>query len=324
MPDIELLHAEYERRRYERIRIAVQIILSWVFVLSLFYLGFTSSTGSPADYLSSLLTIKKTVDRNAPTFLSQLGIIKDTLYTLMPSFLEVDLDSQKLFHRRRDGRINEYDISTGTERLKRGKETTEGIFVIQSKIDWIYSLQFDSAKVFNWLGFNYGIGFHSLEGNRYYAHLGKHRSSHGCIRLSREAADSLYRIVDTGTPVIVRKTQSARVVAFLRDSSLADTTHYSRNEVRAIYHARLKSVYQGKKFYFHYPIIALSRQYVTHDGLPLGDEKHIPLKQKLPHLSDEFAYIKPEKTNFRMRQFDRWNEREEVLSQSELEKEVLP
>ena len=215
--------------------------------------------------------------------------MKDTVYTASPEFLEVRLDSQLLVVHSRDGRERIIPISTGNPALSKGIETREGIFLVQNRIEWLYSLQFDSTKVFNWLGFNWGVGFHSLAGRGYYRHLGKRPSSHGCIRVAEADAQELFRTIAVGTPVFVHKTGYARTLAFAADSASTGDTTISRAEAEGIHARRLQDLYDGSRLYHSYPQPVLDRNRIGHSGIPVGDASRVPLQQRIPPTYASFA-----------------------------------
>jgi hypothetical protein len=68
--------------------------------------------------------------------------------------------------------------------------------------------------MYYWMPFNGGIGIHALKGDDYYPFLGDQPSSHGCVRVSNETAQSLYANTPVGTVVIVHDGSPARVVSF--------------------------------------------------------------------------------------------------------------
>ncbi len=215
------------------------------------------------------------------TFLSAIGPAIDTVYTTMPAFLEVHLRRQMLYVHRRGGVLDSMPVSTGTSALTRGIETRKGIFLIQNKISMLYSLQFDSAKVYNWLGYNFGIGFHSLAGRGYYRHLGRRPSSHGCIRMSDSAAGALWRSVTVGTPVFVHDGSYARTVAFTPDTTTAPLS-VPASTVLAMHERRLHALYRGQRLFLSTPVVPLARSYIRHEGIPIGDAERLPRRQRIP------------------------------------------
>lgn len=114
----------------------------------------------------SFLNGQSLINRNLNSYQKYLNA-KDTLYTLSDHIIEVYLPEQKIFLHFRNGKTLEFKCSTGDSRLEKGVETPEGIFVIKNKARKVYSAQFDSTLMLNWMGFNFNIGFHALEGKSY-------------------------------------------------------------------------------------------------------------------------------------------------------------
>ncbi len=214
-----------------------------------------------------------------------LSTIKDTVYTLKPSFLEVNIASQMGYLHFKDS-IFTFKVSTGTKRLEDGIETNEGLFVIQSKKPKWYSIQFDSTLMLNWMGFNYGVGFHALAGKSYYRFLGKKKSSHGCVRVSKEDAVIIYKHIELGTPVLVHSGNNVVTVAF--GDSVQYMKIYSYSNLKKILPERFNKLYNGNYFWsedFSKPKIFIDDENVNHDGLPIGNSKLIAKRQTLKPLS---------------------------------------
>jgi len=271
MPDIEALHKGLEQRK--RWETAAWIALS--LMACLFLWGASGDdTASPAAGSTPPL-------ETPSTFLSLTDKILDTVYTPSSAIIEVRLDSQLLILRRRGMPDIAYPVSSGNPALRKGMETREGIFLVQNKIEWLYSLQFDSTKVFNWLGFNWGIGFHSLAGRGYHRHLGVRPSSHGCVRLSDEHARALYNSVTIGTPVFVHKGNAARVVAFSADTSFP-AGELTQREAETLHAQRLADLYDGTYLFRAHPVLMLTRQQIGHNGIPAGSASLAPERQSIP------------------------------------------
>ncbi len=206
--------------------------------------------------------------------------VRDTVYTLMPYFIEVDLAAQKGYLHSRTEPVKEFGLSSGTSRLKDGVDTKTGLFVIQSKMEKWFSRQFDSTLMLNWMGFNWGIGFHALQGSGYYRYLGKKKSSHGCVRLTRNMAKELFTKIEEGTPVLVHDGHSAVKVAFC-DSSDA-YAYLSISDLKYQMKKRLKEIYGGKYFVSYNPRLIIDFNNMGHDGLPIGDSRKIMKQQIMP------------------------------------------
>ncbi|NWG28967.1 MAG: L,D-transpeptidase [Ignavibacteriaceae bacterium] len=200
--------------------------------------------------------------------------LKDTLYTDKDYFIEIDLNTQMGYlHSRFEG-IREFGISSGTTRLKDGIKTNEGVFVIQFKSPRMHSVQFDSTLMLNWMGFNYGIGFHALLGNSYYKYLGVKVSSHGCVRVSREDAKDIYSKVSVGTPVLVRSgNNNAVAIAFTNKGEYF--SYLSYGELKGSLNERFRHLYNGNYLLKNHPKLRIDQGNVTHAGLPIGSSGKI-------------------------------------------------
>ncbi len=203
--------------------------------------------------------------------------LRDTVFTVKPYFIEIDLAKQEGYLHSRNGEVKVFGISSGTNKLKDGVNTNEGLYVIQAKLPRWYSRQFDSTLMLNWLGFNFGIGFHALATSGYYNYLGKKKSSHGCVRISRPIAKLLYSIIDTGTPVLVHSGSSAVSVGFA-DSSI-NYKQYSYHEVIRLMKTMYRQLYSGRHFLNKAPVIIIDKFNVEHPGLPIGDSRKILKRQ---------------------------------------------
>jgi len=209
-------------------------------------------------------------------------VIRDTFYTLKSSFIEVNLKTQTGYLHIKGDTVFEFGVSTGNKKLSEAVETNEGLFVIQSKMPKWYSQQFDSTLMINWMGFNYGIGFHALAGNSYYKYLGKKKSSHGCVRISREDSRYIYSKVETGTPVLVHSGNNAVYVGFADSVDINNFSEYSFRELNKILSERLNNLYGGRYFINPVEKILISRSNIGHNGLQIGESYKIPEKQAVP------------------------------------------
>lgn len=200
------------------------------------------------------------------------AIIRDTLFTLADHIIEIYLPEQKIYLHFRDGKVLEFLCSTGNPKLHKGVETPEGIFVIQNKARKIYSTQFDSTLMINWMGFNFNIGFHALKGKSYYKYLGQRVSSHGCVRISLETSKYFYDNISIGTPVIIHSGRSARVIAFA-DKNVS-YLNVDKKTLKKLADENLKFIYSGMYLIKNHKLI-ISEKNLGHSGLELGDETKI-------------------------------------------------
>lgn len=202
------------------------------------------------------------------------GSVRDTLYTLTNNYIDVNLKAQAAYIHFRNGDIRYVKISSGSSKLRKGVDTKEGLFVIQSKMPKWYSRQFDSTLMLNWMGFNNGIGFHALAGNSYYRNLGLRKSSHGCIRISREDASDLFEKIKIGTPVLVHNGNPAVAIQF------ADTTEkytvLNHKGLLSKHTQRLNDLYEGKYMLYYGERFLINKLNVSHNGIDIGDASKIP------------------------------------------------
>ncbi len=206
--------------------------------------------------------------------------LKDTLYTLGDYFVEINLTTQMAYLHSRYDSVKSFGVSTGTKRIKDGVETNEGIFAIQFKVERWHSIQFDSTLMLDFITFNWGIGFHALAGNSYYKYLGVKKSSHGCVRVSREVGRELYKKLKYGTPVIVHSGNPAVFIGFAeRDDT--DLVYPDYNELKNNLTHRINKLYKGQYFLSPNEKFLIDNKNVTHAGLPVGDGRKISKRQFL-------------------------------------------
>ena len=212
-----------------------------------------------------------------PLILTDFKNIRDTIYTMEDHIVEVNLSTHMGKVRYRNGELKEFPISGGTKNVVDGMETNEGLFVIQWKSRKQYSAQFDSTVLLYWMGFNNGIGFHALTSNGYYKYLGKKNVSHGCVRVSREDGEELYKILEKGTPVLVIKGNSAIEVAFGKLGEVYK--YYSYPELKKKLSQNLHLLYNGKYLISKNYKLLIDEENVLATGLQIGSFDRIPTKQ---------------------------------------------
>lgn len=135
------------------------------------------------------------------------GFLPTTRYSYFPKYLDIDISEQKLSFYENGVAVGVYSISSG----KPGMDTPEGVFKILNKSPNAYSKKYALYMPY-WMQFT--TAGHGLHGLPYWKlknggvikegvnHLGI-RVSHGCVRLSWEAAEKVYRQIEVGTPVVI-------------------------------------------------------------------------------------------------------------------------
>jgi len=208
---------------------------------------------------------------------------RDTVYTTDSIYLEVNLKRQNVTVHFRDGSSRTFPVSSGNPYIRDGMATPAGLFTVQNKVPMAISRQFNDARLHHWIGVQGGVGFHGLDGNGYYGHLGVRPSSHGCIRMSKEEIATMYGLVHSGALIMVHNGDPARVVAFCDSTALAGATIIDSAAVhkRGLGRERLRALFEGR-FWTSAPppLVHLARQRFRW-GMEIGDAKRIP-RQEVP------------------------------------------
>ncbi|MDZ7799101.1 MAG: L,D-transpeptidase family protein [Patescibacteria group bacterium] len=135
------------------------------------------------------------------------GFLSGTTLSNSLKYVEIDISSQRLFLRENGMVIKNYIISSG----KPSMDTPVGTYKVMNKSPNAYSSSYALYMPY-WQQFT-GIG-HGLHGLPYWKlrsggvikegenHLGI-RVSHGCVRLSWEAAEYVYNFTEVGTPILI-------------------------------------------------------------------------------------------------------------------------
>lgn len=275
---------------YKKANIFLIIIISCLFFFTL--IGYPKSTGGDKDDEKQAEKVSHDISP-----IRYKENVFDTVYTEKKMIIEVLLDRQRVLLRKQGKPTDTLLCSTGNEFIKDAILTNRGIFIVKNKIPILLSKQFKNTKCLNWVGFNFGIGFHSLEKTGYYWSLGKRPSSHGCIRLSQEGAEKLFKEVEIETPIIIHKEDNARVIDFLPKNASYDT-NYTRREIKQILKDRILLLYSQKYYTRKYPAIVLTHKYIGHSGIEIGDRRMVPKIQLYYPLLDIGIknFLRPDRT----------------------------
>jgi len=252
--------------------VSLKILLTSIVVLIVgIGIGSLSDSNSISDSKSN------SSFQSRPFIRIKLSNILDTIFTAKDSYLTVNLKTQRLLHHFRDGRTFEYLCSTGNPNIEEGVITNEGIFVIQYKSKKVYSTQFDSTLLLNWMGFNYGIGIHALNGSAYYRTLGKRAASHGCVRVGREDCQKVYDNVEIGTVIMVHSENNARIISFTDDIDRFISP--SKKEIAILSERNLGLLYSGRVLIRETDKMIISEDNISHPGISIGNLQLIPNSQ---------------------------------------------
>lgn len=209
--------------------------------------------------------------------------IKDTVYTDKDSWLELRIDQQMLYQYWRDGKVEKYPVSTGNNKGSdpEALESRPGLFAIFLKIEHHISSQFDAANMYHFMPFNQGIGFHSIDGTKYYAHLGVRPSSHGCIRMKHEDAKKLFKDSDKGTLVLASNGVSARTVAFA-PQGFENAREYTRDEYKNMLASNLFNLINKRYYLEKREKFIVDPKVIPVSGVYIGYDIQLPKKQIVP------------------------------------------
>ncbi|MBM2815110.1 MAG: hypothetical protein HW421_1872 [Ignavibacteria bacterium] len=246
---------------------------------------------------------KEILSKLPPPIALKYTALKDTIYLLGNNYVEISLTKQTATLVRRNDTPLVFRVSSGNSNLTKGMDTPEGIYTIQSKSPIATSKQFENAKLFNWIGFKGNIGFHGLEGSGYYRTLGIKPSSHGCVRISREDGEKLYKNVRIGTPVIVVRENPARVFRFASEKEFRINydVYLKSNfgKFSMIMIKRLNNLYKGKANINNYNKIFMDcRTALRPGGYETGFAEQIPSCQELPNNYKEISIANPDNTQY--------------------------
>lgn len=255
--------------------IIIILFLCISFYLNFYYLPVEAT--QPGDDKKTTDTVSM---RGGKTFLiNEFSDLRDTLFTSKNSYVVIDLKTQMAQLHRRDSGVYIFPVSSGNPRLFKGEKTREGLFTIKSKMPKWNSRQFDMTLMLNWMGFNYGIGFHALATTGYYGYLGKRPSSHGCVRISREDAKKLYEVVELGTPVFVHNGDYSIWIGFTREGE--EYTTYSADVLPLLLEQRIAALYSGDYYLMVHESILIGDD-IPHKGIQVVSGGKVPVVQKIP------------------------------------------
>ncbi len=210
--------------------------------------------------------------------------IEDTVYTDLDCWLELRIDLQMLYQHWRNGQVDKYPVSSGDKLLDKGVESRPGLFAIFYKNRHHISSQFNSADMYDFMPFNMGIGFHSLDGTGYYGNLGRAPSSHGCIRMRHEDAAKIFKDCPLGTLVLAHRGNSIRTVGFA-PKNYKNEIEYSKDDYKIMLSKNLYNVLEGNYYIADRYYFVVDPKIIPKSGIYIAHDKSLPEKQKLPSSS---------------------------------------
>ena len=162
----------------------------------------------PQDFRGGVFVATGDLDGDGDTeVITGPGFLADARFSNFNKYIEIDISDQRMILWDNGFEINRFIISSG----KSGMDTPTGIYKVMNKSPNAYSSRYALYMPY-WQQFT-GIG-HGMHGLPYWKlasggvikegenHLGI-RVSHGCVRLSWEAAEIVYNFTVTGTPIVI-------------------------------------------------------------------------------------------------------------------------
>jgi hypothetical protein len=213
--------------------------------------------------------------------------LRDTVYTTDSVYLEVNLTKQNVTVHQRSGAASTFLISSGNPFIREGMSTPMGVFTVQNMTPLALSKQFNNARLHHWIGVQGGVGFHGLDGSGYYGYLGVRPSSHGCLRMAREAIKSMYGLVHPGALIMVHGGDPARVVAFCDpdDTVGAELIDSAKVFDRSLGKGRLQALMEGRAWLEPQPRLVHMASQRLRWGMEIGKGSKIPRQQLPDHFS---------------------------------------
>ncbi len=132
---------------------------------------------------------------------SQNGALRDR-NDIGSTYVEIDLTKQHLWFYSGGILIVHGDVVTGN--ISRGYKTPEGIYSLKYKIrDAVLKGENYESSVSYWMPFNNDIGIHDAPWRtRFGGDIYLTRGSHGCVNAPFRVAETLFKHISVGTPVV--------------------------------------------------------------------------------------------------------------------------
>lgn len=285
-PDIDILINEKNDKKESNLFFFIFPLLISIVVIA----GLTSINGNCKEIITqNMLEHDSATKGGSFNFLALLAgeqfaeNLRDTVYTDKNLYLELRIDEQHVYVHYRDGRTKKYPVSSGNKMLSKSIESRPGLFAIFLKEELHLSSQFNDAKMFYFMPFNMGIGFHGLAGTGYYGNLGVRPSSHGCIRMRNDDVKALFKECEVGTLVLAHRGESARVVAFAPEGFVNDF-EYTKDDYMSMLAYNLNSLYEGRYFIDPPKRFIINSTVIPKIGFNTGNFEKIPEKQLIPSM----------------------------------------
>ena len=171
---------------------------------------YSGNYGWKLDEWGTFEMLKKAIAQNGsrtlfPKWVQEGGDFYGTNSDIGDSYIEIDLNAQKLWLYKDGEKLLETDFVSGTKNTDR--ETPGGVYYIYYKQSpaVLRGADYESPVNF-WMPYNGNIGLHDAPWrSEFGGQIYQTDGSHGCINLPYDAAKKIYETVDIGYPVVSYK-----------------------------------------------------------------------------------------------------------------------
>ena len=143
------------------------------------------------------------------------------------TYIEIDYTNQHLWYYKDGSLLVDSDLVSGN--LNNGNGSPDGVFKIISRPSPATLVGDDSeSDVTYFMPFAYNVGLHDASWrSNFGGSIYKNSGSHGCINLPYDAADTIYKNVELGTPVVAYYRDNVKLTS--NNAKVSNAYSYSSN-----------------------------------------------------------------------------------------------
>ena len=143
------------------------------------------------------------------------------------TYIEIDYTNQHLWYYKDGSLLMDSDIVSGN--LNNGNGSPDGVFKIISRQSPATLVGEDyESDVTYFMPFAYNVGLHDASWrSNFGGSIYKNSGSHGCINLPYDAADTIYKNVELGTPVVAYYRDNVKLTS--NNAKVSNAYSYSSN-----------------------------------------------------------------------------------------------
>ena len=143
------------------------------------------------------------------------------------TYIEIDYTNQHLWYYKDGSLLMDSDLVSGN--LNNGNGSPDGVFKIISRQSPATLVGEDyESDVTYFMPFAYNVGLHDASWrSNFGGSIYKNSGSHGCINLPYDAADTIYKNVELGTPVVAYYRDNVKLTS--NNAKVSNAYSYSSN-----------------------------------------------------------------------------------------------